>query len=164
MQLDSRLMDEMKKILVGVLMGGASAEREISLASGRMIADNLPKDKYEVVMLDTLALMARNPNLPEALRKQACEIGQSAAGAISEERALLLPESFREGIRRVAQEIVPATAFLSPGEARNRVAVAFIALHGPYGEDGTLQGMLELLGIPFVGIGTLASVLALERG
>jgi len=61
-----------RRIRVGVLLGGASAEREISLASGRMIADHLPRDRYEVVLFDSLALMAGNPTLPRtSLRRRA---------------------------------------------------------------------------------------------
>ena len=53
----------MTKIRVGVLAGGASAERGISLATGYQIAENLPKDRYEVVLLDPLALMTNNPHI-----------------------------------------------------------------------------------------------------
>ena len=53
---------------VAVLMGGPSAEREISLASGKMIAAHLPADRYEIVMLDPLALMAGNPRIGAEMR------------------------------------------------------------------------------------------------
>ena len=59
------------KIRVGVLAGGASAERGISLATGLQIAENLPTDRYEVVLLDPLALMVRNPRLTDEQRAQA---------------------------------------------------------------------------------------------
>jgi len=59
------------KIRVGILFGGASEEREISLASGLMIAENLPKDRYEVRLLDTLTLMAKHPGLSPELRDKA---------------------------------------------------------------------------------------------
>jgi len=59
-----------KKIRVGVLTGGASAERDISLATGAQIARELPSDKYDVVLLDPLAFMVRNPELTEGQRAQ----------------------------------------------------------------------------------------------
>jgi D-alanine-D-alanine ligase len=58
---------------------------------------------------------------------------------------------------------VPATAALSASPAGERIDVAFIALHGPWGEDGKLQGLLELLGIPYTGSGVLASALAMDK-
>lgn len=127
-------------------MGGASAEREISLASGKNIADHLPRDRYEVVMLDTLALMTHNPNVPAEL--------------LAPERARLLPATVREGIEQTSRELLPATAIVQP---ESKIDVAFLALHGRFGEDGTLQGLLELIGIPFVGSGTLASALAMDK-
>ena len=65
------MSDDARRIRVGVLLGGASAEREISLASGRMIADHLPRDRYEVVLFDSLALMAGNPALSADLTQKA---------------------------------------------------------------------------------------------
>jgi D-alanine-D-alanine ligase len=152
------------KIRVGVLMGGASSEREISLASGRMIAEHLPKDRYDVVMLDTLALMAGNPRLTEAQREQArVLLAGGGGGEALPERNQELPAAFRDEIRRAAQATLPATEALAPRTGAARIDVAFIALHGPYGEDGTLQGMLEILGIPYVGSRTLASALAMDK-
>ena len=145
-------------------MGGASSEREISLASGKMVAEHLPKDRYEVVMLDTLALMAGNPRLTEAQREQARAL--LAGGARSEtleERDRSLPSAFQDDIQDAARRTLPATDALAPRADAARIDVAFLALHGQYGEDGTLQGMLEILGIPFVGSRTLASALAMDK-
>ena len=68
----------MKKIRVGILTGGASAERDMSLATGAQISASLPSDKYETVLLDPLALMSRNPSISDDLRKQAAELMQNA--------------------------------------------------------------------------------------
>ncbi len=151
----------MKKIRVGVLMGGASSEREISLASGKMIADHLPKDRYEVVMLDPLALMARNPKLSAELRQRATALlERGGTPEVLPARDQSLPETFRREIASAARSTLPATDVVM-GHAP--VDVAFLALHGPYGEDGTLQGMLDILGIPYVGSGVLASALAMDK-
>jgi D-alanine--D-alanine ligase len=149
----------MSRIRVGVLMGGASSEREISLASGKMIAEHLPRDRYDVIMLDTLALMARHPGLSPELRAHALSLVSHHAEARAELQAhgSELPSTLQDQIRAAATAVVPATdALVATGEAA-RIDVAFLALHGPYGEDGTIQGMLDLLGIPYVGSGTLAS-------
>jgi D-alanine--D-alanine ligase len=74
-----------------------------------------------------------------------------------------LPESFQEQIRSAAAAAAPATEAITVAGGGARMDVAFLALHGPYGEDGTLQGMLDLLGIPYVGSGTLASALAMDK-
>jgi D-alanine-D-alanine ligase len=153
------------KIRVGVLLGGASAEREISLASGHMIAEHLPRDRYEVVTLDPLALMARNPHLTNALRDKAWALVEkrSPPESVGDGKGDL-PAAFKEQVARAALTATSATAALVPtaGESRG-IDVAFLALHGRYGEDGTLQGLLDLLGIPYVGSGTLASALAMDK-
>lgn len=152
------------KIRVGVLMGGASSEREISLASGKMIAEHLPRERYEVVMLDTLALMAGNARLAAALREKAqALLARRGVPELLPERDRELPASFREQIRSAAGETLPATEVLAVAGGATHIDVAFLALHGPYGEDGTLQGMLDLLGVPYVGSGTLASALAMDK-
>ena len=153
-----------KKIRVGVLMGGASNEREISLASGKMVAEHLPADRYEVVMLDPLALMVGNPRLPADLRERARAL--IAKGGVVEalpERDRSLPASFQKEMTTAAATVRPATDAVAATGGDARIDVAFPVLHGAYGEDGTLQGMLELLGIRFVGSGTLASALAMDK-
>jgi D-alanine-D-alanine ligase len=153
-----------ERIRVAVLVGGASAEREISLASGRMIADHLPRDRYQPVLLDTLALMVRNPRLSPELRERAQALAghQPRALAAPAPADEALPTAFQDQARSAAAAAAPATEALAPGSAHG-IDVAFIALHGAYGEDGTLQGMLELLGIPYVGSGVLASALAMDK-
>lgn len=149
------------KIRVGILFGGASEEREISLASGLMIAEHLPKDRYEPLLLDTLSLMAHHPGLSPALRAKALALKESRPRP-----ALLshhgLPPGMRDQVNRAELQAQPASQALSnPGAGG--IDVAFLALHGTYGEDGTLQGFLELIGIPYTGSGVLASALAMDK-
>ncbi|MBP6704755.1 MAG: D-alanine--D-alanine ligase [Vicinamibacteria bacterium] len=149
------------RIRVGILFGGASDEREISLASGLMIAENLPKDRYEVRLLDTLALMARHPGLSAELRDKALALQGPGARKALPSHGDLSP-SMREQVERaegLAQSAAPA--LVSQGE--RAIDVAFLALHGKYGEDGTIQGLLELSGIPYTGSGVLASALAMDK-
>ncbi|AJE02376.1 D-alanine--D-alanine ligase [Geobacter pickeringii] len=100
--------DELKTKKIGVLMGGLSAEREVSLASGAAVLQALRVRGYDAVAVDM------DRDLPQVL-------------------------------------------------AREGIDVAFIALHGRYGEDGAVQGALELVGIPYTGSGVLASALAMNK-
>lgn len=150
-----------RPIRVGVLLGGASEEREISLASGLMIAENLPKDLYEVRLLDTLTLMVRHPALTPELRDKALALRDSTPRkALPSHEGL--SEAMREQVNRAEALAQSATAALSGGDDQG-IDVAFLALHGKYGEDGTLQGLLELCGIPYTGSGVLASALAMDK-
>ena len=153
-----------RKIRVGVLLGGASAEREISLASGQMIAAHLPRDRYDVVLFDTLALMVGNPRLTAGLsRKARALLAKTNERESFEKETRYLPAALQQEVEKAVSAAAPATEALQVVEGQHGIDVAFIALHGPYGEDGTLQGMLELLGIPYVGSGVLASALAMDK-
>ena len=150
------------KIRVGVLAGGASAERQISLASGLQIAEQLPKDRYEVVMLDPLALMAHNPALSDEQRALAQRlVDPGAPPEALPDRDRELPAQMQETMHRASSALLSASAALSP--AGEGIDVAFVALHGPWGEDGRIQGVLETFGIPYTGSGVLASALAMDK-
>lgn len=129
----------MGKINVAVLMGGRSAEREVSLSTGRMILKALDPEKYDAFAVDT-AVFGRNALEPGMLSLPAAE---GDAGALV--------------------KMLPLEAIASSNGSHPRPDVAFIALHGEFGEDGTVQGLLELLEIPYVGSGVLASALAMDK-
>jgi D-alanine-D-alanine ligase len=153
------------RVRVGVLAGGASSEREISLATGIEIASHLPPDRYEVTLIDPLALMAGNAALTEEQRVHARALAEHA-GVIEElpERDRReLPEALQQRIVQGSTGLVGANSALVPATGQRRVDVCFVAIHGQWGEDGTIQGMLELLGIPYVGSGVLASALAMDK-
>ncbi len=124
----------MSRLRVAVLMGGPSAEREVSLATGREVARALDSARYDVLPVEIAADGRWVVGVP----------GHAAAGG-----AATAGPRGEPGIERV---------LFSHG-----VDVAFIALHGPYGEDGTVQGLLELLGIPYTGSGVLASALGMDK-
>jgi D-alanine-D-alanine ligase len=148
----------MKKIRVGVLTGGASSERDISLAAGAQIQRVLPKDRYDVVLLDPLALMVRNPMLTEEQRAQgrALLAGGGRPGPAHE-----LPKGLESEITAASKALVPATEAITG--AGDPVDVIFISLYGAWGEDGRMQGLLDTLGIPYTGSGVLASALAMDK-
>jgi D-alanine-D-alanine ligase len=146
------------RIRVGVLTGGASAERDISLATGAQIAATLSKDRYDVVLLDPLAFMVRNPALTDAQRAQAKQLA-SGGGVIADGHQL--PRGLEDQIASASRALVPATRFVANEGAP--IDVVLIALHGPWGEDGRIQGLLDILGIPYTGSGVLASALAKDK-
>lgn len=154
-----------KRIRVGVLAGGASAERGISLATGYQIAENLPKDRYEVVLMDPLALMVNNRKITAVQREQARVLAERSGriDGLSDRDRRELPAELQRQIERAADALVPATRAIAPSSGDAPIDVAFIGMHGPWGEDGTLQGLLDILGIPYVGSGVLASALAMDK-
>ncbi|OFX14537.1 MAG: hypothetical protein A2Z18_02935 [Armatimonadetes bacterium RBG_16_58_9] len=125
-------------------MGGISSERDISLVTGKQILDALDRDKYEPFGVDAALMLGSG------------RTRQKSAGteieAVSQTREALLGSDKLASVARIA---IPDTNM--------RTDVAVIALHGKYGEDGTIQGMLELLGIPYTGSGVLASALAMDK-
>ncbi|MEK7862436.1 MAG: hypothetical protein AAB295_04140, partial [Chloroflexota bacterium] len=148
----------MKKIRVGVLTGGASAERDISLAAGAQIQRSLPADRYEVVLLDPLALMSRNPNITEQQRAQARALLQGGGRL---DPAHELPKGLEREIEAASKALVPATRAIN--DSAEPLDVVFISLYGTWGEDGRIQGLLDTLGIPYTGSGVLASALAMDK-
>jgi D-alanine-D-alanine ligase len=131
-------------VKITVLMGGTSAERNVSLASGVRVADALRRAGHKVTAVDT----ARGLLSDAAERK----LRESAVGT--------LPPSTEE-LERMAREALPQTVRVLP--KRGDVDVVFLALHGGHGEDGTIQALLDLTGVPYTGSGHLASALAMDK-
>jgi D-alanine-D-alanine ligase len=125
-------------------MGGTSAERNVSLASGVRVAEALRSVGHKVIAVDT----ARGPISEAAERK----LRASAVGA--------LPPATAE-LERMAREALPQTVRVLPKPSD--ADVVFLALHGGHGEDGTIQSMLDLTGVPYTGSGHLASALAMDK-
>lgn len=135
---------EQRKLRVGVLFGGRSGEHEVSLASATSIIRGLDPNKYEAV--------------PIGITKE----GHWLAGVGAQK---MLPEVLKSG-QRVAMSADPSdTALISlDGDARGqKLDVIFPVIHGTFGEDGTMQGLLELAGLPFVGAGVLGSAIGMDK-
>src|SRR6202521_609087 len=133
-----------KRLRVGILFGGRSGEHEVSLASAASVIRGLDPDKYEA--------------LPIGITKE----GHWLIGAGAQK---MLPEVLRGG-QRVMMTADPSDAVLvrldgSGGE--QRVDVVFPVMHGTFGEDGTIQGLLDLAGLPFVGAGVLGSAIGMDK-
>jgi D-alanine-D-alanine ligase len=147
-----------KKIRVGILTGGASTERDISLAAGAQIADSLPKDRFESVLLDPLALMVRNPMISAEQRERGRELLEKG-GVVQRPRAL--PKGLERDIESAERSLAPATTAMS--NSGGPVDVVLLSVYGQWGEDGRMQGLLDVLGIPYTGSGVLSSALAMDK-
>jgi len=136
------------KLRVAVLFGGRSGEHEVSLMSARSVMAHLDPTRYEVypVAITKEGAWLYGPHAREALAQ-----GQTAGL----KPVFIPPDPTRAGLWAWADGIVTHLA---------RVDVVFPVLHGPWGEDGTIQGLLELAGVPYVGAGVAASALAMDKG
>ncbi len=126
-----------RKLRVGIIMGGLSSEKEVSLESGRNIFSKIDRRLYDPVpiFMDGRAALWEIP-LKLLMRNSTSDIAED-----------------------LAAEAVPI-----PYESlKARVDVAFLGLHGKYGEDGCMQGLLELLGVPYTGSGVLASAIGMDK-
>ncbi len=136
--------DKKKRLRVGVLFGGRSGEHEVSLASAASVIRGMDPDKYEAVPIG---------------------ITKDGHWLVGEGAAKLLPDILRSG-RRVMLTADPTEAAVVPldrGAGAQRFDVIFPVMHGTFGEDGTIQGMLELANLPFVGAGVLGSAIGMDK-
>ena len=129
----------MKPLRVGIIYGGRSGEHEVSVASAASIFQHLDPTRYEVVpiRIEKGGRWLLNCPVPKAL----------TTAAVLDEGGADLP-----------QPVEPSAA-VSTAE----LDVVFPVLHGPYGEDGTVQGLLELINVPYVGAGVLGSAVGMDK-
>jgi len=118
---------------VAVLAGGRSSEHDISLASARSVVAALDTDRYETIVV---------------------EIDRGGRWELA---------SGRPELAEASVETLPVVASSAPAATLATVDVVFPILHGPFGEDGTVQGLLELAGVPYVGAGVAASALCMDK-
>ncbi|MEM1201346.1 MAG: D-alanine--D-alanine ligase [Pseudomonadota bacterium] len=140
-----------KKIKVGILFGGKSAEHEVSLQSAKNVAEAIDKDKYDV------SLIGIDKSGQWLLPKQS----QYLLNA-SDPKRIQLNHEERESVALVP-ESGGALSDLTSGGTHSSIGVVFPILHGPFGEDGTVQGLLKLAGVPFVGAGVLGSSVGMDK-
>jgi len=134
------------KALVVVLFGGQSDEHDVSLRSAQTVIDALDRDRYDVI--------------PVGITREGRWLASGDPMARLTAASPMFGLSDVSQAPPVAEEIPLATI---PLEVTGTAAVVFPVLHGPMGEDGTVQGLLELAGIPYVGAGVLGSALAMDK-
>src|SRR2546421_10840672 len=144
-----------RKLRIGVIFGGRSGEHEVSVRSARSVIDAIDKSKYEVV--------------PIAITKEGNWLAPAVAAELlpSETQRRISTQSFGTARDDVAIVGDPSRKGLmnlgADSERAERLDVVFPVLHGTYGEDGTIQCLLEMAAIPFVGCGTLASACGMDK-
>ena len=147
---------EKAKIRIGVFFGGRSGEHEVSLRSARSVMEALDPGKYDIV---PVAIAKDGRWLAGDLA--AAAPGDLIAAGRSTRNVTLLPEPADAVL--LAVDAAGENLELSNLSALAELDVVFPVLHGPYGEDGTVQGLLELAGIPYVGAGVVGSAVAMDK-
>ena len=141
----------MNKIRVGILFGGKSAEHEISLLSAKNVIDAIDKTKYEPVLIGIDKSGRWLMNEPSQFLLNSTNPKLIALNKANSQSVALVPQS--EG----------RLTSLHSGHFDKTVDVVFPILHGPFGEDGTIQGLLKLANVPFVGAGVLGSAVGMDK-
>jgi D-alanine-D-alanine ligase len=137
-----------RKLTIALIFGGRSAEHEVSLRSSRSVFEAMDTEKYHIIPV----LITRKGSWYQ--RPAQVSAFDSVPRVSEKDRLLLSPDPEHKGFLRVGQAGKPAPL---------RVDVVFPVLHGTYGEDGTLQGLLELANVPYVGCGVLASAVGMDK-
>ena len=154
------------KLKVGIIFGGFSREREISFAGGRTVYDNLNKTLFEAIpifvdsfgnfiLLDWQFIYKgsiRDFYPPVSSIKPSAGNFQIYAESLGE-----LDQKEQEALLGNIGTLIPYS------ELSKLIDVAFLCLHGPYGEDGRIQGLLEFMGIPYTGSGILSSSIGINK-
>ena len=136
----------MARQTVAVFFGGQSSEHEISCLSAVNVIENIDREKYEVILVG----ITREGAWLLVDGVEAIRSGSWRDGAV---RAVLSPDARQHGLLVLEEDRV----------GLRRVDVAFPVLHGLFGEDGTIQGLLELAQIPYVGCGVLSSAVSMDK-
>src|SRR6267142_125902 len=156
-----------KKVRVGILFGGRSGEHEVSLLSAASVLEAIDKAKYEVVPIGITKegkwltpahaeKLLRGKHSSRKHLRAGDPAATSSAAVLASGNAMIVPP-------------MPAADSLVPFQTDSRhpeyinVAVVFPVLHGTFGEDGTIQGLLELADIPYVGAGVLGSAAGMDK-
>ena len=139
-----------KKLKIGVLFGGKSAEHEVSLQSAKNVIEALDRSKYEIIpiginkngkwMLSNTSNYLLNGNNPKLIKlnksNKEVTLHSESGGALTE---------------------------INNSNHQSRIDVIFPVMHGPFGEDGSMQGLLKLAGVPYVGAGVLGSAVGMDK-
>ena len=136
-----------KRLRVGVIFGGRSGEHEVSLVSASFVIQSLDREKYEIVPIGIA------PDGRWLSSTHALNLLKEKKSLDHETERFLVPEPNRQALISANGET----------ESPLRVDVIFPLVHGTYGEDGTLQGLLELADLPYVGAGVLASAVGMDK-
>jgi D-alanine-D-alanine ligase len=166
----------MKKLRVGVLFGGRSGEHEVSLLSAASVLKAIDKKKYDVIPIGItkegrwvtaahaeLLLQGRAPSSPRSRRLRAGDPdATSAAAVLAKGEGVVVPPMPGQDHSSLMPFETDANQ-LQPAHSPIDVDIIFPVLHGTFGEDGTIQGLLELADIAYVGAGVLGSAAGMDK-
>ena len=144
-----------KKLRVAVIFGGRSGEHEVSLRSARSVIEAMDRSKYEIVPI----AITKEGNWLAPAKAAALLPAETARNVLSSATSndrhdvAIIGDPSRQGLYKLDTQDAGA----------ERVDVVFPVLHGTYGEDGTIQGLMEMAAVPFVGCGTLASACGMDK-
>jgi D-alanine-D-alanine ligase len=166
----------MKKLRVGVLFGGRSGEHEVSLLSAASVVNAIDKNKYEVVPVGITKdgrwltagdaerlLQGKPPDESKHLRAGDPDATPGAAVLARGEAVVVPPEPVHRATGSLTPFQSDASTLRRASDRAINVDVIFPVLHGTFGEDGTIQGLLELADIPYVGAGVLGSAAGMDK-
>ncbi len=161
----------MKKLRIGVIYGGRSSEHEVSMASAASVMKYLDRDRYDPVPIriekdGRWTIAERPPGLISAAEVIEQARLQAARPVRSTREAHIVARPGQEQlltVERTTERTASGDALESTHVTGVGLDVMFPVLHGPYGEDGTVQGLLELANVPYVGAGVLASAAGMDK-
>ncbi|HXB40463.1 MAG TPA: D-alanine--D-alanine ligase [Bacteroidia bacterium] len=155
-----------EKIKVGIVFGGVSKEREVSFAGGRTVYDNLNKSLFEAIPVfvdsfNNFVLLDWQYIYKGSIRDfyppvEFLPVNNTQFQLYAENLGDLNAEHQNKLIEKIGKKI-------KPEELHSLIDIAFLCLHGPYGEDGKIQGFLEYLKIPYTGSGILSSAIGINK-
>jgi D-alanine-D-alanine ligase len=157
-----------RRLRIGVIYGGRSSEHEVSLASASSVIANLDRKRYEPVPIfidrdgrwtlpDRLPTPTSTADVIARVRSAGARAGRGGR------EVQLVPYPADESMLTIERSTTPPSGRENACITGVALDVMFPVLHGPYGEDGTIQGLLELANIPYVGAGVLASAVGMDK-
>ena len=151
-----------KRLRVGIFAGGRSAEHEVSLSSADAVLRAIDRDRFEpyLVYIDREGRWHLPPGPAPLLGDAPLAALLGAATPAQQTSRLREHADLPVPIGDDRADLAPRAVLRSLAEA---IDVAFLVLHGPFGEDGTLQGFLEMAGVPYTGAGVMASAVAMDK-
>lgn len=148
-----------RKVRIGMLFGGRSAEHDVSLRSAQTIQAALDPERYEVVPIG----ITRNGHWITGGDPMEALTSASPMFHLGEGEAASTEQVDAATANRLVADAGSTSSHSVPSVVSEGIDVVFPALHGPMGEDGTVQGFLELAGVPYVGSGVLGSSVAMDK-
>jgi D-alanine-D-alanine ligase len=150
------------RLRVGIFAGGRSAEHEVSVSSADAVLRAIDRERFEpyLVYIDREGRWHLPAGPAPVLGEQPLAELLGAATPAEQTSLLRARADLPVAVSDDRAELAPRAVLRSLAEA---IDIAFLALHGPFGEDGTLQGFLELAGVPYTGAGVMASAVAMDK-